>query len=74
MVDFFKSTNIVFDLNVDESTQKKIRFMQKKIGEIAKNIKNANDITKKEKVRWNKTPLNPQAPVGGINMRMQHGM
>lgn len=74
LVDFFKSTSIVFDLNVDESTQKKIRFMQKKISEIAKNIKSANDISKKEKARWNKTPLNPQAPIGGINMRMHPGM
>ena len=43
LVDFFKGDRIVFDINVDDKTQRRIKMMQRKVHQIQSNIKNAAD-------------------------------
>lgn len=79
LADYFKDSNFVFDLNVDVKTHRKIKNMQRKVGQIVKGIKNANDLERKVKARpMNSQPLDHRNPMmfggmPGINMGMMNG-
>lgn len=74
LVDFFKNENFVFDLNVDDKTQRKIKAMQRKVHTIFQNIKTANDAEKRERNKkslGNNMSMNPPGMFGmGMPPRM----
>lgn len=59
LIPYYKDgNNVRFNINVDDKTMKKIKNMQRKVGQIISEIKNDGDMQKKLRRPGNQAPLN----------------